>query len=493
MAAHRYWRLTGFCVLANGPLELSEARLYAGGTLADVGATVTATASPTSGALASLYDGLASAIVSWDYSIWSNPGFAIVWDLGSTGAIELSNLQLGAGSGSSTYPVDLVTMYSDDNLNWTTARLVVAATYPGVLALTDPPVAGVAAGGDPDYAAVSLLVLANGSSGFVDSSATAKAITNVGATISTVQSTFGGSSAYFNGSNQYLTVPSDPSFNFGTGDFTLEAWVNPNTLSGIHMFVCRQEPSTGMAMQLLQLNAVVGLTIRGSGGAGLVGISGGTLQAGVFQHVAATRAGTTVHLFLAGVQIATVESAVDLTAVRPLTIGIGDDTSLFTPFAGYLDNVRITKGLARYTANFTPPVAAFGGASYVFLPVDVALTSRLRQGAPASTALLPSGRLPDSAATGHLREYTFMDAYNGGIGVMFGTVKEKNSPANMPLHRRVLLIDEASRMTIRETWSDAVTGEFEFRGVKQGVKYSTISYDHLHNYRAVIADNQEAT
>lgn len=85
------------------------------------------------------------------------------------------------------------------------------------------------------------------------------------------------------------------------------------------------------------------------------------------------------------------------------------------------------------------------------------------------------------------------DMYYGGLGTITGTVKEKNTPANTPLRRRVLLIDEASRMTIRETWSDAATGNYEFRGVKQGVKYTVISYDHLHNYRAVIADNQDAT
>ena len=93
----------------------------------------------------------------------------------------------------------------------------------------------------------------------------------------------------------------------------------------------------------------------------------------------------------------------------------------------------------------------------------------------------------------HLREHTFFDVYNGGVGIIVGTVKEKNTPANTPLRRRVLLIDEASRMTIRETWSDPVTGVFEFRGIKQGVKYSTISYDHLHDYRAVAADNLTAT
>ena len=85
------------------------------------------------------------------------------------------------------------------------------------------------------------------------------------------------------------------------------------------------------------------------------------------------------------------------------------------------------------------------------------------------------------------------DVEFGGDGVIAGSIKEKNTPANTPLRRRVLLIDERSRITIRETWSDAVTGNYEFRGVKQGVKYTVISYDHLHNYSAVIVDNQDAT
>lgn len=111
--------------------------------------------------------------------------------------------------------------------------------------------------------------------------------------------------------------------------------------------------------------------------------------------------------------------------------------------------------------------------------------------APA-TAVRGSNVQPSSAVS-VLGVNAYLDVYHGGIGLVSGTVKEKNTPANTPLRRRVLLIDEASRMTIRETWSDAATGNYEFRGVKQGVKYTVISYDHLHNYRAVIADNQDAT
>lgn len=82
------------------------------------------------------------------------------------------------------------------------------------------------------------------------------------------------------------------------------------------------------------------------------------------------------------------------------------------------------------------------------------------------------------------------DTYYGGQGLITGTVKEKGTPTNTPLHRRVVLIDERSRLPIRETWSDAATGNYEFRGVKEGVKYTVLSYDHTGAYRATVADAQ---
>lgn len=84
---------------------------------------------------------------------------------------------------------------------------------------------------------------------------------------------------------------------------------------------------------------------------------------------------------------------------------------------------------------------------------------------------------------------SWRDTENGGLGIIYGTVKEKNTPANTPLRRKVWLLDERSGLVIRETWSDSVTGNYEFRGIKQGVPYTVLAYDHAHNYRAVIADN----
>jgi len=77
------------------------------------------------------------------------------------------------------------------------------------------------------------------------------------------------------------------------------------------------------------------------------------------------------------------------------------------------------------------------------------------------------------------------DIYFGGVGQVVGTVK--NSPAT-PVRRRVLLIEEATRAVIRETWSEAATGVYSFSRVAMNTTYTVVSYDHTQAFRAVVAD-----
>ena len=82
-----------------------------------------------------------------------------------------------------------------------------------------------------------------------------------------------------------------------------------------------------------------------------------------------------------------------------------------------------------------------------------------------------------------------IDREDGGRGRITGTVKEKNTPANTPLKRRVVLLSMPGSRAIRETWSDPASGVYEFREIAMDRRYTVISYDHTGVYRGVVADN----
>lgn len=110
----------------------------------------------------------------------------------------------------------------------------------------------------------------------------------------------------------------------------------------------------------------------------------------------------------------------------------------------------------------------------------VGLTTLLAAGPGATPSY--SGTVP----VGLIRQGNY---YHAGNGTITGTVKEQNIPANTPLRRRVRLFREVDGLLLQETWSDATTGAYTFTGVQTEYRYTIISYDYLHNYRAVVADN----
>ena len=75
-----------------------------------------------------------------------------------------------------------------------------------------------------------------------------------------------------------------------------------------------------------------------------------------------------------------------------------------------------------------------------------------------------------------------------GVGRVHGTVQLKGEPSNTPLKRRVRLIRERDGLQVRETWSDPVTGAYEFNFIDELQTWTVISYDHTRDKRAVIAD-----
>jgi Concanavalin A-like lectin/glucanases superfamily len=217
-----------------------------------------------------------------------------------------------------------------------------------------------AAVGDPSFASVMLLLHfdgANGSTTFVDNSAANRTVTALGAdALTTAQQRFGTAS---------LSVGAGPSsatgaqWQFGAGQFTVEAFVRPTAaISGVRGIV----------------------TVWGTAGFGwFLGFNGNTLNffysttgadnpvvTGAYTptqnqwaHIAADRdASNVLRVYADGVVIASATvSATFFNSTR--TLRIGDDETVTRVFAGQIDEVRITKGVARYGGAFTPPTAAF--------------------------------------------------------------------------------------------------------------------------------------
>ena len=105
---------------------------------------------------------------------------------------------------------------------------------------------------------------------------------------------------------------------------------------------------------------------------------------------------------------------------------------------------------------------------------------------------LPTGAIINSLTPQTVLPTPVVFTYDpdSGAATLTGTV---TNIGGIPVRRRVQLIEERSGRVIREVWSDAATGVYVFSEIRPQVKYTVVSYDHTGLFRAVIADNLEAT
>lgn len=198
----------------------------------------------------------------------------------------------------------------------------------------------------------------NGSTTFTDDSNNSHTISVFGdAQIATAQSKFGGASMYFDGVGDYITAPSDSSFDFGTGDFTIEFWMRPSNVSGTWQAIISRKYNQSGGWRLYKTSGTNNLSFYHPSGYYQTTNSG--LANGTWHHIAVVRSGSTLTTYVDGTSRGTdtISLAMSPTSAD-IEIGQGVVTSAY-PYQGYLDDLRITKGVARYTANFTPPTSAF--------------------------------------------------------------------------------------------------------------------------------------
>ena len=178
------------------------------------------------------------------------------------------------------------------------------------------------------------------------------------AQISTTQSKFGGSSMYFDGTGDYaLTISSVANSALGSGDWTVEFWLYTNVGSTTYNVIDWRPNATQGAYFSFYLNSGTP-TYYTSSADRIVG--GSAIPATTWTHVAVSRSGTSTKMFINGTQSGSTytDTANYLGTVnRPAIGGGGSDTN--NTLNGYIDDLRVTRGYARYTANFTAPTSAF--------------------------------------------------------------------------------------------------------------------------------------
>jgi len=181
------------------------------------------------------------------------------------------------------------------------------------------------------------------------------------AQVSTSVVKFGTGSMSFDGSGDYLTSYNTNLHLFGTQDFTVECWVYPNSFPSEAAIISTAHPTDYQGFTLnvgTSGNIIIAL---GSGGSWTVAASSGTgtLSATQWQHLALTRSGNVFRIFINGTQTWTTTNSISLTNTNNLMAIGGRTVAGGQYFNGYIDDLRITKGIARYTTTFTPPTKAF--------------------------------------------------------------------------------------------------------------------------------------
>jgi hypothetical protein len=203
----------------------------------------------------------------------------------------------------------------------------------------------------------------NNSTTFTDNSPNNFVLTGAGnAKISTAQSKFGGASMLFDGNGDYITgtLADANAFNL-PNDFTIEAWIYLATTAGEKAIAGKWAGTGHFAFTFFVTGTTIQFASGTNGQFGAVTSVATSFSANTWYHVAAARAGSSLRLFQDGALLTTATETRDCSSANTfsrLFVGIKQD-GLIYPFNGHIDELRITKGVARYTAAFTAPTAPF--------------------------------------------------------------------------------------------------------------------------------------
>ncbi len=483
MAFAQLWRLRGFEVRGEF-LELGTVHLYTPAERVDELATLTATIAPVAGAVSNLSEATPGVGATWAAPAASAPGFALVWDFGAGMAREVARVELGTLMTERRFPVTASLEYFADGV-WVSAGPSMPLQWPG------PGVANYALPLDVFFDKVVLLLQGDsaperGARGAKDASISNAPVVSAGAaSISRERARFGSAALKFAGGTSYFALGASTGMAFGSGDFTFEGWHWLATGGG------------GGTNPVWYYNYVSDYATNSiyygphSAYGGRVTLWSPNLSASVpvlldpelppvaqWVHYAVNRTGSVFTLYRNGVAVATATASGALTgaSVPAGQLGVGDGGA----FVGYMDDIRVTKGVGRYPGNFAVPAREFPPGQGEGRHASV-----LQRRAEAALFTRAAGTLRTLAAQ---RQQLARDTAYGGRGRIYGTTKTKGTP-DAPTKARVILLNQRSKLLVREVWSDPATGYFEFTEIDTNQQFLSFAEDAGGVFRPVAANH----
>ena len=217
-----------------------------------------------------------------------------------------------------------------------------------------PPTAplGITSGGeDPPQGTETSLLCSFTNAGIIDSTGRNNLETVGNAAVSTSTLKYGDGSMAFDGSGDYLIVPSSPNSAFGNGDYTIEFWVYFSAINSNNTVFDGRTASLQAVPAIIYYSGLGWYYFVNSSTL----VSGGSASTSTWYHVAVCRSGTSTKMFINGSQIGSTATDTNTYVASPLTIGARYDNT--ENLNGYFDDLRITKGVARYPTEPFPTKA----------------------------------------------------------------------------------------------------------------------------------------
>jgi hypothetical protein len=225
-------------------------------------------------------------------------------------------------------------------------RVTTAAVYTGNFSVPTAPLTAISG---------TQLLLSFNNAGIYDAAAKNNMFTVADAQVSTTQAKFGTTSIKFDGTGDNVSMPSSSNFDFGSGDFTIESWIYVSSYVSSSAII-----SKGLtAPFLIYLGGEYEIAFYSSTNGSSWAVAdlriATSAATNTWHHIAVTRSGSTVRTFFNGV-LANSTTLTGAVFSNSTDVSVGRYTNTFD---GYIQDLRVTKGVARYTASFSVPTAPF--------------------------------------------------------------------------------------------------------------------------------------